>query len=114
LSSLQALYKNRNYVQIIELSKTASLSEQDSLLVGLSYLQSGQTSAAIQWLQSLQSSGGAYNQDADYYLAMAFVKNKEYEKALPLLQQIQNNRQHLYHKQVSSSLIWKLRMLQWK
>ncbi|MDQ3278825.1 MAG: hypothetical protein M3Q06_10900 [Bacteroidota bacterium] len=107
-------YRNGEYTRIVQASGTANLSPQDSLLTGLANLQIGQAAEAIRWFSALQKEGSIYHQDADYYLAMAYLQNNEPRKAETWLKQIKENPQHLYRNQVSSGLLWKVRMLQWK
>jgi tetratricopeptide (TPR) repeat protein len=55
-----------------------------------------------------------WNDEAEYYLALAYIKDKDYDLALPLLRKIRDDKQHLYHKQVSARLIRQVKMLKWR
>jgi hypothetical protein len=108
------LFQRGDFEGMIRASKTTRLTEQDSLLVALSYLQKDQQQPAIVWLGSLQKSSGVYQEDAEYYLAMAYLKNKQFEEAYQLLEKIKEDHDHLYNSQISDQLLWKVRLLRWK
>lgn len=108
------LYNERNYPGVLQASESTSLSGQDSLLVGLAYLHTGALPQAIRWLQTIERGGGAYRQDAQYYLSLAYLRERRLSEALVLMQQINNDPSHLYHQQVPHSLLRKVRLLKWK
>jgi hypothetical protein len=111
---ISTLYINRNYQEIILRSATQPLSAHDSLLVAISYLETNILPQAIKWFSALQSGRSQFRQDADYYLAMAYLRNKEYQNALQLMKQIKKDPNHLYRKEISDKLLRSVRMLQWK
>lgn len=55
-----------------------------------------------------------YNDDAEYYLALGYVRNKDYDFALPLLQKIKDEPEHTYHSKVTTRLIRKVKLLKWR
>lgn len=109
-TEITQLYQAHNYKSIAEKSNTAKLSQQDSLLVGLSYLKLDQAPTAIQWLRSI-STQNVYRQDADFYTALAYVRNKNYNEAISLIQKIHSDPTHIYHGQFSDDYIDKLKKL---
>lgn len=52
--------------------------------------------------------------DAEYYLALTYLKNNEPGQALDIFKKIQDNKHHLYNSKVSSWFLKKLRVLSWK
>lgn len=103
-------YKNRNYAGVIKDAQTNNLSPKDSFLTALSFLQTGNTSSAIQWLNRINANN-PYYQDAEFYLSLAYLKNKDYDKALDLMQQIHDDSNHPYHTNISGDVIKKLKKL---
>ncbi len=57
---------------------------------------------------------GLMYDDAEYYLALSYLKNNETAEALPLFKKIHNNKAHLYNNKVSSWFLRKLQLLSWK
>jgi hypothetical protein len=111
LSSIETLYQQKDYSGATSSARTLNLSAKDSLLIGLSYLHTENNAAAINWLHALSVTENEYRQDAEFYLALAYVKANDYSKSLPYLQKIYNNPAHLYHEQVSSDVIEKIKQL---
>jgi hypothetical protein len=52
-----------------------------------------------------------YQDEAEYYLAMAFLKNNETSKALPILTTIANEPAHTYHNKVSKTALLRMKWL---
>lgn len=111
LSSIETLYQQKNYRGVITSARMLNLTAKDSLLIGLSYLHTEKNAAAINWLHTLSVTENEYRQDAAFYLSLAYVKLKAYGKALPYLEKIYNNPAHLYHEQVSASVMEKIKKL---
>ncbi len=105
-SPIEDDYRKKDFAGVIRLGKGATLDTKDRFLLALSYLLQNNSSAAQPLFDSLcQESKGPYRQDAEFYLALAYFKNKEYARSLPLLKKIHDDERHLYHKQVSDQTI---------
>lgn len=85
----------------------------DYFLAGNAYLQQGKGANAIQCFREAQQSP-LFREDAEYYLALSYMQQKDMDNALPLFRQIRRNNDHPYHNRVSSWFYWKLRLLDWK
>jgi tetratricopeptide (TPR) repeat protein len=109
-TTIEIDYKNRNYASVIKDAQSNSLSPKDSFLTAVSFLQTGNTSSAIQWLNRINANS-PYHQDAEFYLSLAYLKNKDYDKALDLMQQIHDDSNHPYHANISDDVIKKLKKL---
>lgn len=55
-----------------------------------------------------------YQDDAEYYLALAYLHAGSVDKALPIFEKIHNQPSHTYNREVSSWFIFKLQMLKRK
>jgi len=53
------------------------------------------------------------NDESEYYLALAYINNKDYDFALPLLRKIKNDETHKYHSEITGRLIRQVKMLKW-
>lgn len=61
-----------------------------------------------------QSSVKVLNDEAEYYLALGYIRNKDFDYALDLLQKIKNDPAHIYHEKVTAKLIRQVKMLKWR
>lgn len=90
-------YKAGKYDEVIEQLKTLPADKQTvhykNYLLGLSHLANRQPAIAIPLLkQSLATPSVALHQKAEWSLALAYVKNNQNEKALPILKRISADR----------------------
>ena len=109
-TEISKLYEAHNYRAVTEKANDQHLSQEDSLLIGLSYLKSNQVSSSIDWLKPI-SVQNTNKQDAEFYLALSYLKNKNYNEALALMEQIHSNPNHVYHNQFSDDYINRVRKL---
>jgi len=113
-SALEQAYQNKNYQKVIALSKTTTPNEEEQLLVGLAYLQTGQYNAAIRQLSAIRRSSGEYAQDAEFYLSLAYLKARRFAEARTILKAIRDDKSHLYHDNVSTKQLVDLELLKLK
>lgn len=110
VSAVTKLYREGNYRQVKQQVNAKNLSQRDSLLVGLSYLKSNEIAPAADWFRAI-SLQNPFKQDAEFYLSLALLKNKNYQEALQLMKQIYTNSGHIYHGQFSEDYINKVEKL---
>lgn len=111
LSPIENLYGQKKYEAVLSAVRSLNGNAKDSLLIGLSYLQTNRPGQAIGFLQNLSSSANDYQPDAEFYLALSYLKNKAYGKAAPLMEKIRANPSHLYHEQLSDDVVAKVKKL---
>lgn len=109
-SALQTSYQDHRYDAVTGQANAKNLSQKDSLLIGLSYLKLNQTAPAINWLKAL-TKNGTLSDDAEFYLSLAYLKNKNYGEAAGLMKSIEANPQHGYHNQFTQAYIEKVEKL---
>jgi predicted negative regulator of RcsB-dependent stress response len=51
---------------------------------------------------------------AEYYLALAYLKNNDYDQAIELMNTIHDNSSHLYTKKFSRKYINRVKRLKWR
>lgn len=113
-------YANGNYDAVVGLfGQNPRRSPQEVLLAGNAYLALSQPAQAIPLLQRAKAEGeGSGNrtaaQDAEYYLAWAYVQNDRLPEAERLFAAIRRNPDHKYHPDVDGSLYWNLKLLRLK
>ncbi len=111
LSETEKQYLQKQYEAVTAGIRSLNLNAKDSLLIGLSYLQMGRIAQAIGFFQPLAFTANDYQQDAEFYLALSYLKNRSYNKALPLMEKIKNDPAHLYHNQLSIDAVNKTKKL---
>lgn len=87
---------------------------EDCFLAGNAFLSKHQPGKAIETFLTLEqinqnTSSQPFEEDAEYYLALSYLDNKEPGKALPLLEKIHNDANHPYHKKVSAWFLLKVK-----
>ncbi|HTI08247.1 MAG TPA: hypothetical protein VL832_06810 [Puia sp.] len=87
---------------------------RDYFLAGNAYLNTGNATQAIQAFLAMRQKNEQNNthileEDAEYYLAMSYLKNGEIAAALPLFDKIHNDQGHPYHDKVGRWWLYKLR-----
>jgi hypothetical protein len=110
-SEIEAEYKRGAYDRIVANVNSLRLTARDSFLTAVSLLKTGQTAEAIHWLLAVNPYSPNYH-DAQFYLSLAYLKNKSYKKALDLMIGIHDDPNHPYHANISDALIEKVRKLQ--
>jgi hypothetical protein len=104
------LYQNNNYSAVVDESKkNEALSERDSLLVGLSFLKLNDNIDAIRWFNL--SPSNKFRPDASFYQALAYLKNKDYQPAISLMESVHADQSNPYHDRFSDAYIDKVKKL---
>lgn len=92
-------YKAGKYDEVIQQLKTLSADKKTvyykNYLLGLSHLANKQPTDAIPLLRQAQGSPSPkLRQKAEWFLALAYVKNDQKERALPILKRISTDKAH--------------------
>jgi tetratricopeptide (TPR) repeat protein len=116
-SLIEQEYKLAHYSKAVELfQQQPSKTLQDYFIAGNAWLELNNPSEAIQCFLSVQQINATqqthlYQDDAEYYLAMSYLKNGEPSKAIPLFEKIHADDNHLYQSKVTWWLLKKLSLL---
>jgi hypothetical protein len=94
-------------------------SRHERFLTAMAFLEKNQPADAIRLLQDLRqensrSAEKVFEDESDYYLAMALIKNGDIQEAVKLLDLIKNNPQHLFHKKAKKISGLRLKILEMK
>lgn len=114
--AITELFRGENYTGVAQqFGKLTEVSNKERFLAGYAHLKTGNYAAAAslfsQMIETNQKNGSAYFQDeAEYYLAMAYLKTGMSAKAYPLLQAIHDNKEHTYNGVVDK---WTLLRMKW-
>ena len=118
LDEVASAYKKKDYTSsIAAFQSQPEHSTADYFYVGQAYLAQNNFGEAVNNLQrALQSSQTTHQfvYESEFYLALAYLKSDDIEKARPLFEKIHADKDHLFHDQVSSWFMKKLYFLEKK
>lgn len=120
ISPMEAAFRNHDDQSVIRLYRDAdSLAVTDHFLAGQSFLASDDAANAIAAFEKQLTVNNAldfkpYQDDTEYYLALAYLKAGDVLRALPLFRKINKQPSHAYHREVSDWYLLKLEWLQRK
>jgi len=85
----------------------------------MSFLETNDPSRAISNFQVViadvkNDKNSALKDATEYYLALAYLKNNDYDQAIELMNMIHDNSSHLYTKKFSGKYIKKVKQLKWR
>lgn len=104
---LEQGYRNKNWTAVTSLFNSLKEKTNKSyFLAGMANLELKNYEAAVADLKQVIAenarTGDNYFQDqAEYYLAMAYLANKQAAQAMPILKKIKADQNHLYNKKVN-------------
>ena len=118
-SKIEKVYREKNYAEVIKLNANSVLSVKDIFLTAMSFLETNDPSRAISNFQVViadvkNDKNSALKDATEYYLALAYLKNNDYDQALELMNTIHDNSSHLYTKKFSRRYINKVKRLKWR
>ena len=117
---LDSLYSTRNFMAVISSAIAQQQSNQkDYFLAAQSYLQLNNTNKAIEFFEKIESMNDTATQksfadETDYYLALAYIKNNNIDKAEKQLDKITSDKQHLFYNKAKEISKTKLAVLKLK
>ncbi|HEY0057976.1 MAG TPA: hypothetical protein VGB56_02515 [Flavisolibacter sp.] len=112
----EAFYRQGSMDSIIRAArKKVILSEKETLIAGLAYLTADDPFWAIRQLKKIARPGGTtYAPEADFYLALAYLKNRDYDHALTLMLAIRRQRNHPYRDKFPPRFLDRVKLLKWR
>lgn len=114
-SAIIEAYQSGNYKRTIELfEQINNPGNRELFITANSLMQLNNTTRSIElYLQILNNNRTVaqkfYQDEAEYYLAMAYLKNNETDKALPILTQIADDKNHTYHDKIDKWTLFKMK-----
>ena len=118
-SKIEKAYREKKYAGVINLNRNSVLSIKDVFLTGMSYLETNDLSKAISNFQVViaevkDDKTSVLKDPSEYYLALAYLKNNDYDQAIELMNAIHDNSSHLYKGKFSRKYINKVKRLKWR
>lgn len=113
--TIEKAYKEEDFRMVTALADT-STNLKYIFLSSVSYLQLDDPAEAMKGFQKVlridkETASADFKDESEYYLALAYILNKQYDEALQLLEQIKDNPDHLYHEKASGRLIRRVKRL---
>lgn len=119
-SVIEQHYAQKNYEQVIsDFEANPNPVIKDHFYAGLAYLSTNSLEKAVQHFSAVVTKNasfntGEYQDNAEYYLALSFLKQKDFDKALPLFEKIHADKLHLYHDKVGYWFLQEVKLAAWK
>lgn len=119
-SPVEKAYREKDYKKAVELySLYSPIQVKESFLAGMAYVELGNNAKAIDGLKNViirneTDKTNLFKDEAEYYLALTYLRNRDYDFALDLLRRIKEDPGHLYHEKVTGKLIRQVKMLKWR
>jgi tetratricopeptide (TPR) repeat protein len=112
-------FTQKKWDDVILLAETNPGNTKNLFLSGIAYLEKGEgVAAADRFEKILQhnalTSAEYYNDEAEYYLAVALLRTGQPSKAAVLLNRISNSPDHIYRDKASGISGLDLTILKWK
>lgn len=117
---IEQQYKDADWQKVLtSLQNQPDISQKEMFLGGMAALQLNNADAARSFFQKVldknqTSSEILYQEDAQFYLALTYIKLHDFTKAYDMLQMINANPDHAYYNQVKQMNLLKARILKWK
>ena len=118
-SKIEKAYREKKYPEVIKLNANSVLSVKDIFLTAMSFLEINDPSRAISNFQvviaDVKDDKNSELKDAtEYYMALAYLKNNDYDQAIELMNAIHDSSSHLYTKKFSLKYIKRVKRLKWR
>lgn len=118
-TAIEKSYRERNYAEVIKLNGNSVLYINDIFLTGMSYLEMDDAARAISSFQvvlaDINDDNKAMLKDiTEYYLALAYLKNRDYDQAIELMSNIHDDPSHLYKSKFTHKYINRVKQLKWR
>jgi tetratricopeptide (TPR) repeat protein len=119
VSKIEQAYREKKYGAVISLNKISVLSIKDVFLTGMSFLETNDYSRAISNFQLViadvkDNKALGLKDAAEYYLALAYLRNNDYDQAIELMNTIHDSSTHLYKARFSRKYINRVKRLKWR
>ena len=118
-NAIENAYNNQNWNAVINLASQSAPGSKELFLAGAAYLELNQPAKAADQFGRLltynqQTQSNYFQDEAEYYLAISYLRNSDAAKAIPIIRKIRGNESHLYHDKLGKMSQLDLQILSWK
>jgi tetratricopeptide (TPR) repeat protein len=116
INQVVALYEAKNFTGLTQhYAQLATPTTRETFFAALAHSELKQYDKAIALFEALlahnkDNGNRLYNDDAEYYVGLAYLQQQQYAKAYDILNAIRNEPSHTYHEAVGR---WLMMRLQW-
>jgi len=114
LSRLEVAYSEKKYAEVVNIVFDRPFSIHENFLKAMAWMELGNTAKAIEQYKLVIKEARPTNllkEEAEYYLALAYIRSKQYPIAIQQLEYIQEKPGHLYNKKITPELINQVKSL---
>ena len=114
VSTLEKAYREKKFADVVTIVFDRPYSIQENFLKAMAWMELGNTAKAIEQYKLVIKMADLTNmlkEEAEYYLALAYIRGKQYPLAVRQLESIQKTPGHLYYKKVTPELIGQVKSL---
>lgn len=119
-TATEKAYREGNYKEVMRIyTAKEDNSTKAAFLNGAAALRLNDYTKAISSFTAVldankTASAKTLNDDAEYFLAMTYIRTRDYDYALELLDKIKADPAHTYNSKVTKKLMRQVRMLKWR
>jgi hypothetical protein len=119
-TEIEAAFRQKDYKKLGKLSETKKIvSQKEKFLTAVAWIEQHNNSKAIHNLKEVISGNNTVPPPfvvaiSEYFLALVYIRNEDYDLALELMEKIYNDPSHFYHERISRKMIRRVRMLKWR
>lgn len=113
-------YRAGDYKEVVRIHNAGgNLTAKDEFLCGTAALELNDNTKAITCFNEVlnmnkQANAKALNDEAEYYLSLSYVRNKDYDYALDVMNKIKDDAGHIYNEKITGKLLRQVRLLKWR
>ena len=117
-SAVEEAYTARDYKKVVQLVGS-SRGIKENFLAAHAQLALNNPSGAITGFKKVIDLGyvagrSAYKDAAEYNLILSYIRNRDYDLALELMNRVKGNPGHFYHDKMTGKLFRQVKMLKWR
>jgi len=105
-NTMEQAFRNKNWSEVVSIFNGPVQKNNESyFLEGMAQLELKNYAMAINafkqvMIENTKSKENYFQDESEYYLAMAYLANNEAGKAMPILEKIKADQNHIYHEKV--------------
>lgn len=118
ISELETAYRDKDFNRVVRLCvENTGFTPRENFLCGMAEMELGNYADAIRSFHQIIQYNKAnttrdFQDEAEFNLALAYLKNGEYKMAEELFRTIHQDNKHVYHRKVSNRLLRQVGRLQ--
>ncbi len=117
---IEKSFQEKKYAAVInQFEALENANAKEFFLAAAAYMETNSYKKAIAafnnvLLKNEREKKSIFNDDAQYFLALSYLKNNDIKLAAPIFEMINKNKNHLYNDKVTNAFMRKLTVINWK